>query len=167
MTGNHHGLRRIVDDQVDARRSFQSANIAALAPDDLSFELIVGQRKHRYRAFCDEIAGQDARSPRRQSLASAHGFFLGLLFDDANVASPDSKLGLFEHLIDKTSLRLLSRQARNLLELFSRFVNMPLVFNHFFFDVPFSRSLDSDLAWRAHFVACPGVDPFVDSLFFC
>ena len=138
MTGNHHGLRRIVDDQVDARRSFQSANIAALTPNDLSFELIVGQRKHRYRAFSDEIAGKTLDRQGDNLLASAHSFFLGSLFDDAN-SLRRFQLGLFEHLIDKTSLRLISRQARNLLELFSRFVNMPLVFNHFFFDVPFSR----------------------------
>ena len=42
----HDGFRRIVDDQVHARRLFQRADVAAFASDDAAFHLIVGKRHH-------------------------------------------------------------------------------------------------------------------------
>ncbi len=41
------GLGGIVDDKVDARQCFQGSDVAALASDDASLHLIVGQRHYR------------------------------------------------------------------------------------------------------------------------
>src|SRR6185503_17998324 len=37
VPGNYDGLRRVVDNQVDTRRRFESTNIATFATDNLSF----------------------------------------------------------------------------------------------------------------------------------
>ena len=55
---NHHGFRRIIDNQIDSRRCFESSNIASLSADDFSLQLIVWQRHHRYRPLRDKITGE-------------------------------------------------------------------------------------------------------------
>ena len=42
-------LGRVVDDEIDAGRALQRADVAALAPDDASLHLVVGQRHDRER----------------------------------------------------------------------------------------------------------------------
>ena len=44
--GDDHGLRRVVDDQIDAGGGFEGADVAALAADDAALHVVVGQRHH-------------------------------------------------------------------------------------------------------------------------
>jgi hypothetical protein len=46
--GKHHGLRRVVDDQVDAGRGFERADVPALTADNAALHFVVRQRHHRY-----------------------------------------------------------------------------------------------------------------------
>ena len=82
--GNDYGFRRIIDDQINARRGFQRADVAALATDDASLHIIVGQGDHGNGGFRHMI---------RRALLNGGGddiarllirLFLGALFDFAH-----------------------------------------------------------------------------------
>ena len=55
--GNRHGLRRIVDDEVDAGGLLEGADVAALAPDQPAFHLVVGQRHSGDGGLGDDLRG--------------------------------------------------------------------------------------------------------------
>ena len=47
--GQDNRFRRVVNDDVDARRAFQRPDIAAFTADNAAFHLVVGKRHHRHR----------------------------------------------------------------------------------------------------------------------
>ena len=56
-TRNHHGFRRIVDDEIAAGKLLESADVAAFAPDDAAFEVFRRQRHNRNAAFRGLVDG--------------------------------------------------------------------------------------------------------------
>ena len=84
--GEDHGLRRVVDDQVDAGGLLQGADVAALAADDAALHLVVGQRHHGDRAL-GHLVGGVALDGRGDDVAGAPvGLGLGLGLDLADAA---------------------------------------------------------------------------------
>ena len=82
--GDNDRLGRIVDDQIDAGRGFQGADVAALAADDAALHVIVGQGHDRHGGLRHLIGG---------TLLNGHGddvarlfvaLFLGAAFDVAH-----------------------------------------------------------------------------------
>ena len=55
--GQQDGLRRVVDDQVDAGDGLVGADVAALAPDDAALHLVVGQVQDRHDRLGGLLAG--------------------------------------------------------------------------------------------------------------
>ena len=55
--GDDDRLRRVVDDQVDAGRGFQRADVAALAADDAALHVLVGQGDDGHGRLGDVIGG--------------------------------------------------------------------------------------------------------------
>src|SRR5262245_33765230 len=58
MARNDHGLRCIIDNQIDSCRGLESSDVASLSTDDFSFQLIVGQRHYRHRPLRNKITGE-------------------------------------------------------------------------------------------------------------
>src|ERR1043165_9369657 len=134
VSRDHHGLRCIIDDEVDSGGRFERAIVSSLAPDDFSFHLVIGQRKYRYRSFRDKVAGEPFNGQGDNFLASSYRLLLGLLFNDAN------PLGRFvlcflDHLIDQASFRFFTCQSCDFLQLPSRFIDLPPVFSGLLFDL--------------------------------
>ena len=71
--GEDHRLRRVVDDQVDAGRHLEGADVAPLAADDPPLHLVVRQLDHRDRRLRDVVRGQpldgEADDPLRLAVA--------------------------------------------------------------------------------------------------
>ena len=85
--GERHGIRCVVDDQVNPGHGFQRADVAALATDDAPLHLLVGDRDHRGRDLADRVAGV-ALDGDRENLARLHLCLLaGLHLDDPRAAS--------------------------------------------------------------------------------
>ena len=80
MAGKRDGLRRIVNDQVNAGKRFECADVAALAPDDPALHLVARQRNDRHRNFRDIIRGAAADGCRDDLLCALVGFILELAF---------------------------------------------------------------------------------------
>src|SRR5260370_42174140 len=72
------GLRRVVDDEVDAGGMLEGPNVAALSTDDAALHLVAGDRHHRYRGFGGLLGGNPLHRGH-QDVASA---LIALLFDD-------------------------------------------------------------------------------------
>ena len=135
--GDDHGLGRVVDDQVDARRRLQRADIAALAADDAALHVLIGQGDHGDRRLRDMVGGAALNRHRDDVARLLLGLVLGVLLDLAHEhtrvvirllldALHDHILGLFlGHLRDALQLHaallvkllrgLLSRLGRGLL----------------------------------------------------
>src|SRR5215213_8496024 len=75
VTGKGHGLRRIVDNNIDAGNLLEGADIAALAADDPALELFAWERHSRNRDLGDIIGGA-ALNSQRDHLARG---FIGLI----------------------------------------------------------------------------------------
>ena len=60
--GQHDRFRRIVNDQVHAGHGLEGADIAAFAPDDAAFHLVVGQRHDGNGGFRGLIHANSAES---------------------------------------------------------------------------------------------------------
>ena len=74
-------LRRIVDDEIDARQRFERADVPALAADDAAFHFVVWQRYDGYRRL-RHMVGRDLLDGERDQLARfLFGVFLQLLLD--------------------------------------------------------------------------------------
>ena len=67
--GNDNRLRRIVDDQIDARRDFERADIASFATDDTALHIVVRQRDHRNGRLRHMIGGALLNRQRRSGCA--------------------------------------------------------------------------------------------------
>ena len=67
--GQGNGLRRIVNDEIDAGQRLDGADVAAFTADDPALHFIVGQRHHRHGGFghlvgstaLDRVGNQVAR----------------------------------------------------------------------------------------------------------
>ena len=116
--GDGDGLRRVVDDEVNAGQRLDGADIAALAADDAALHLVIGQGNHADGHFGHGICGAalDGLSHHLAGAGFALFFHAGLdLFDfEGGLVG---HLGL--HLVDEVLLCLLGSEAGNTLQHFS------------------------------------------------
>ena len=110
------GLRRVVDDEVDARQRLERADVAALAADDAALHLVVRQRDDRDRRLRD-VVSRAALDGRRENLA---GLLVRLIFRLLLVLLDFHgflMLELFLCLSHEDGLRLVGRETGDALKL--------------------------------------------------
>ena len=84
--GEDHGVRRVVDDEVDAGEVLERADVAALAADDAALHVVGGQLDHGHGRL-GRVAGGEALHDDGEDVAhAAVGVALGLLLDLAHEA---------------------------------------------------------------------------------
>ena len=109
------GLGGVVDDDLDARRGLQSADVAALAADDAALDLVALDVEHRHGVF-DGRLGRHALNRRHDD---ALGLFRGGqfgLFDRFVDVGGGFGLGLGLHVFDQDVLGVFGTHARDLLQ---------------------------------------------------
>ena len=82
--GDDDGLGRVVDDEVNARRRFEGADVAALAADDAALHVVVGQRHHGNGGLGHVVGGALLDGQRDDVAGLLVGLFLGPGFDLAH-----------------------------------------------------------------------------------
>ena len=113
--GDGDGLGRIVDDEVDARERFNGADVAALAADDASLHLVIGQGNHTDGDLGDVIGGAALDGGRYDLAGILVRFVLGAGLDLLDLEGGlVGDLGL--DLLDQVLLGLVSRKAGDALE---------------------------------------------------
>ena len=114
--GDDHGLRRIVDDQIHARRGFQCADVAALAADDAALHVLVRQRHDGNRGLCHVVAGAALNRHRDDVARLLFGLILRGLLDFAHHHARVVVGFLLDALHDHVA-RLVLRHLRDALQL--------------------------------------------------
>ena len=113
--GDGDRLRRVVDDEIDARERFNGADVAALAADDASLHLVIGQGNHADGDLGDVIGGAALDGGRHDLAGILVRFVLGAGLDLLDLeGSLVGDLGL--DLLDQVFLGLVSRKAGDALE---------------------------------------------------
>ena len=77
-------FRRVVDDEVNARRRFQRADVASLAADDAALHVVVRQRHNGNRGFRNVIRGAALDRQRDDVPRALVRFLFGFGLDVAN-----------------------------------------------------------------------------------
>ena len=108
-------LGRVVDDEVDARRRLERADVATLAADDAPLEIVRRQRHHRDGALGDVLAGVALDGGAEDALGALFGFGLGGVFDLLDLDG-GRFLGVVDDLGHELGARLLGGHAGELLE---------------------------------------------------
>ena len=114
--GQHHRLGRVVDDQVDAGRLLEGADVAPLAADDAALHLLVRQADDGDRGLAG-VVGRDALHDGRQDPARSLVPLLGRMALDLANAVLRLGLCLVLDLADELLARLHDRQPGHALEL--------------------------------------------------
>src|SRR4051794_1123698 len=113
--GEDDGLRRVVDDQVDAGRLLERADVAALAADDPALHLVARQVDDAHRVLRGVVRG-DPLHRRDDDLAR---LLLRLVARPALDRPCDLHgvvLGFLADRLEQDALRVLGRQPRDLLQ---------------------------------------------------
>ena len=82
--GDDNGLGRVVDDQIDARRGFERANVAAFAADDAALHILVGQVDHGNGGLGHMVGSAFLNGQRDNVAGFLFALFLGVLLDIAH-----------------------------------------------------------------------------------
>src|SRR5262249_28210643 len=128
VTRDDDHFRRVVDDEIDARRRLDGADVPSLAPDDAALHVVARQRDDRDRPLGDVFAGQTLDRDRDDLLRAPIPFLARFGLDVADV--PGGVVTCFlGHLLDERPLRLVARHARRLLEALAHLVDQPVVFS--------------------------------------
>ncbi len=80
-TGEDDRFRRVVNDEVNARRRFQRADVSALTADDAALHVVIGQRHDRNRGLGHMIRGATLNRKGYDVARALVRFFLGFAFD--------------------------------------------------------------------------------------
>ncbi len=121
--GEDHGLGRVVDDQVDAGRHLEGADVPSLAADDPPLHLVVGQHDDRDGGLGHVVRRRPLDGHADDPLGLLVGLLAGLVLDALDdVGGLDA--GLVLHHPHQLFARLLGGQAGDLLEL------APLLLEH-------------------------------------
>ena len=113
--GDGNGLRCVVDDQVGPGQCLQGADVAALAADDASLHLVIGQGNHTDGDLGDVIGGAALDGGRYDLAGILVRFVLGAGLDLLDLEGGlVGDLGL--DLLDQVFLGLVSRKAGDALE---------------------------------------------------
>ena len=110
-----HRLRRVVDDQVDARRLLERADVAALAPDDPALHLVVREVDDGDRVLGGVVRG-DALHRGQDDVAGLLGGLLAGASLDRSGELDRVVLGLLADGLEQDALRVLGGHAAHLLE---------------------------------------------------
>ncbi len=110
------GLGRVVDDEVDAGRLLQGADVAALAADDAPLHLVVGQVHRGDGALLDVVAGVALDGDADDALGAPLGLFAGDVFDELGLARR-AAAHVVEQLRGQLPPRLFAAHAGDDLEL--------------------------------------------------
>src|SRR5581483_5930783 len=114
--GEHDGLRRVIDDQIDARRRLERADVPPLASDDATLHVLGREREDRDRRL-GGLLGRDPLDCDRHDLArSLFTLLPGPLLDLPN-RGHRLALGVVDDLAHERLLGLLSGHPRHRLEL--------------------------------------------------
>ena len=114
--GEDDRFRRVVDDEVDAGRHLQGADVAPLAADDAPLHLVARQHHHRDRGLGDVVRGGALDGHADDALRLLVGLLAGLVLDPLDdVRGLDA--GVVFEQADQLLARLLGGQAGDLLEL--------------------------------------------------
>src|ERR1700693_179984 len=111
------GLRRVVDDQVDAGRVLERPNVAPLTTDDATLHLVAGDGHHGNRGLRGLLGG----NPLHRGHQDVAGALFALLFDDRLAIANLLRDLLVEFLFkvgEDCRPRFGPRHPRNSLELF-------------------------------------------------
>ena len=114
--GEDHGVRRVVDDEVDAGEVLERADVAALAADDAALHVVGGELDDGHGGLGGVAGGQPLHHDGEDVAHAAVGVALGLLLDLAQELGrvvADLVLELLEQLV----LGLRGRHPRRPLEL--------------------------------------------------
>ena len=131
-TGENDDLRRIVDDEFDARGVFKGADVPALAADDARLHIVVRQRHHRNGDLrC--VVGRTALDGEAYDLFGVRiRLVLRLLLDVAHLHG-DVVPRLFENAVGQGLFCLFPRELGDLFKLLHhQVVLMGDLFLHFF-----------------------------------
>ena len=79
--GEHHGLGRVVDDEVDAGDVLEGADVAALAADDAALHVVRGQVHDRDGRLGDVVGGGALDAEREDVAGAPVGLAARLLLD--------------------------------------------------------------------------------------
>ena len=119
------GVRRLVDDHVDAGQRLEGADVAALAADDPALHLLARQLDQPGRRLAGVRAGEPAHRDREDVARPAVGLALRLLLDlDQGPAGLVARVVL--DVGDQQLLGLGGRQPREALELLALHLLLPL-----------------------------------------
>jgi hypothetical protein len=110
------GLGRVVDDEVDAGRLLQGANVAPLAADDAPLHFVVRQVHRGDGALLDVVARVALDRDAHHALGPALGLLAGGVFDRLGLARR-APPHLVDELRGQLPPRLLAAHARDDLEL--------------------------------------------------
>ena len=114
--GEHHGLGGVVDDDVDARRGLERADVPALPADDPALHVLARQREDADAGLCG-LLGRDPLDRDRDDLAGPLlALLAGALLDLADLRHR-APLGLVDHLGSELLPGLGGRHPRDPLEL--------------------------------------------------
>ena len=106
--GEHHGLGRVVDDEVDAGEVLQGADVAALAADDAALHVVGRQRHHRHGGVGHVAGGRALDADGEDVLGPPVALVPGLFLDGPHHLGhvvPDLVLGALEDDLAAWSLR--------------------------------------------------------------
>ena len=113
---------RVVDDQIDAGRRFDGADVAPFAADDPPLHVVARQVHDRHGPLGDELARQTLDGDGDDLLGASIRFGARLFLDHANVLRGVVP-GLVDHLLDEAALRFVARQPGDPLELLAGLVD--------------------------------------------
>ena len=84
---NDDGFRRIINDEINARRRFKGADIAALAADDAALHIVIGQIDNGNCRFSHMVSRATLNRQRDDITGFLFALFLGLAFNVADHGS--------------------------------------------------------------------------------
>ena len=119
---NGYALRRVVDEQVYARKLLEAANIATFATDNAALQ-VVGRNVDGFHRGFGRVIGGDALNCEAQDFARLLvGFSLGTLLGLANNGGAFMR-DLIAKVVEQFLLRLFGRHAGDMLEAHIYFLN--------------------------------------------
>ena len=123
--GDDDGLRRVVDDQVHARRRLQCADVAPLAADDAPLQIVGRQLDDRDRRFDDRVGGQALDRHADQAARLLRGL-LGRFFLDAADQARRLDARVVLDGLDEVAPRVHGGQSGDLLQALPLLLDDPL-----------------------------------------
>ncbi len=117
--GEDDRLGGVVDDEVDAGRHLESADVAPFAADDAPLHLVTRQLDDRYRGLGDVVGGEPLHGHGHQPVRLTVALLARLVLDSLDQVG-GLEPGVVLERADQLLARLLRREAGDLLELRAR-----------------------------------------------